>query len=54
MYVCVLTRNLKYVFPVLLPQVFEPKLNYSDHDVVKWVRYISKSGLYETRSHSNY
>ena len=35
-------------------QVFEPKLNYSDHDVVKWVRYISKSGLYETRSHSNY
>ncbi|CAI8040726.1 AP-2 complex subunit mu [Geodia barretti] len=35
-------------------KVFEPKLNYSDHDVVKWVRYISKSGLYETRSHSNY
>ena len=35
-------------------KVFEPKLNYSDHDVVKWVRYISKSGLYETRSQSNY
>lgn len=35
-------------------KVFEPKLNFSDHDVVKWVRYISKSGLYETRSHSNY
>ena len=35
-------------------KVFEPKLNYSDHDMVKWVRYISKSGIYETRSHSNY
>lgn len=35
-------------------KVFEPKLNFSDHDVVKWVRYISKSGLYETRSQSNY
>ena len=31
-------------------KVFESKLNYSDHDVVKWVRYISKSGHYETRS----
>lgn len=30
-------------------KVFEPKLNYSDHDTVKWVRYIGKSGLYETR-----
>uniref|UniRef100_A0A183CDT8 MHD domain-containing protein n=1 Tax=Globodera pallida TaxID=36090 RepID=A0A183CDT8_GLOPA len=30
-------------------KVFEPKLNYSDHDVVKWVRYIGRSGLYETR-----
>ena len=30
-------------------QVFEPKLNYSDHDVIKWVRYIGRSGLYETR-----
>ncbi|KAF6209461.1 hypothetical protein GE061_015208, partial [Apolygus lucorum] len=20
-------------------KVFEPKLNYSDHDVIKWVRY---------------
>jgi len=30
-------------------KVFESKLNYSDHDVIKWVRYISKSGLYETR-----
>ena len=35
-------------------KVFEPKLNFSDHDVIKWVRYISKSGLYETRSQSNY
>ncbi|XP_033104601.1 AP-2 complex subunit mu isoform X2 [Anneissia japonica] len=31
-------------------KVFESKLNYSDHDVIKWVRYISRSGLYETRS----
>ncbi|XP_779903.1 AP-2 complex subunit mu [Strongylocentrotus purpuratus] len=31
-------------------KVFEPKLNYSDHDVIKWVRCISRSGLYETRS----
>ncbi|KAA0714735.1 AP-2 complex subunit mu-B [Triplophysa tibetana] len=30
-------------------KVFEPKLNYSDHDVVKWVRYIGRSGIYETR-----
>ncbi|KAK1900692.1 AP-2 complex subunit mu-B [Dissostichus eleginoides] len=30
-------------------KVFEPKLNYSDHDVIKWVRYIGKSGIYETR-----
>ncbi|XP_028394197.1 AP-2 complex subunit mu-like [Dendronephthya gigantea] len=30
-------------------KVFEHKLNYSDHDVIKWVRYISRSGLYETR-----
>lgn len=30
-------------------KVFESKLNYSDHDVIKWVRYISRSGLYETR-----
>ncbi|CAK9291885.1 unnamed protein product [Gordionus sp. m RMFG-2023] len=30
-------------------KVFEPKLNYSDHDTVKWVRYIGRSGLYETR-----
>ena len=35
-------------------KVFEPKLNYSDHDVTKWVRYISKSGLYETRSQSTF
>jgi AP-2 complex subunit mu-1 len=34
-------------------KVFEPKLNYSDHDVVKWVRYISKSGLYEIRAQSS-
>ena len=30
-------------------KVFEPKLNYSDHDVIKWVRYIGRSGLYESR-----
>lgn len=30
-------------------KVFESKLNYSDHDVVKWVRYIGQSGIYETR-----
>lgn len=30
-------------------KVLEPKLNYSDHEVIKWVRYIGKSGLYETR-----
>lgn len=30
-------------------KVFEHKLNYSDHDVIKWVRYIGRSGLYETR-----
>uniref|UniRef100_A0AAZ3S419 MHD domain-containing protein n=1 Tax=Oncorhynchus tshawytscha TaxID=74940 RepID=A0AAZ3S419_ONCTS len=30
-------------------KVFESKLNYSDHDVVKWVRYIGRSGIYETR-----
>lgn len=30
-------------------KVFEPKLNYNDHDVIKWVRYIGRSGLYETR-----
>jgi len=36
-------------FKVRYLKVFESKLNYSDHDVVKWVRYIGKSGLYETR-----
>ncbi|CAH8681123.1 unnamed protein product [Schistosoma rodhaini] len=36
-------------FKVRFLKVFESKLNYSDHDVVKWVRYIGKSGLYETR-----
>ncbi|CAJ0580256.1 unnamed protein product, partial [Mesorhabditis spiculigera] len=30
-------------------KVFESKRNYSDHDVIKWVRYIGRSGLYETR-----
>jgi len=30
-------------------KVFESKLNYSDTDVIKWVRYIGRSGLYETR-----
>lgn len=36
-------------FQVRYLKVFEPKLNYSDHDVIKWVRYIGRSGLYETR-----
>ncbi|CAL8082843.1 unnamed protein product [Calicophoron daubneyi] len=36
-------------FRVRFLKVFESKLNYSDHDVIKWVRYIGKSGLYETR-----
>ncbi|XP_038399996.1 LOW QUALITY PROTEIN: AP-2 complex subunit mu-like [Canis lupus familiaris] len=30
-------------------KVFEPKLNYSDHDVIKWVHYIGHGGIYETR-----
>merc|ERR1712098_1013593 len=33
-------------FKVRYLKVFEPKLNYSDHDVIKWVRYIGRSGLY--------
>uniref|UniRef100_A0A1I8IXT5 MHD domain-containing protein n=1 Tax=Macrostomum lignano TaxID=282301 RepID=A0A1I8IXT5_9PLAT len=36
-------------FKVRYLKVFESKLNYSDHDVIKWVRYIGKSGFYETR-----
>jgi len=36
-------------FKVRYLKVFDPKLNYSDHDVIKWVRYIGRSGLYETR-----
>jgi len=36
-------------FKVRYLKVFEPKLNYSDHDVIKWVRYIGRCGLYETR-----
>jgi len=36
-------------FRVRYLRVFESKLNYSDHDVIKWVRYIGRSGLYETR-----
>lgn len=36
-------------FKVRYLKVFESKLNYSDHEVIKWVRYIGKSGLYETR-----
>ncbi|KAK2158655.1 hypothetical protein LSH36_166g05017 [Paralvinella palmiformis] len=36
-------------FKVRYLKVFESKLNYSDRDVIKWVRYIGKSGLYETR-----
>jgi AP-2 complex subunit mu-1 len=42
--------SLPYFFlKVRYLKVFEPKLNYSDHDVIKWVRYIGRSGLYETR-----
>lgn len=32
--------------------IFKDKLLnniFSDHDVIKWVRYIGRSGLYETR-----
>uniref|UniRef100_A0A0L8GM78 MHD domain-containing protein n=1 Tax=Octopus bimaculoides TaxID=37653 RepID=A0A0L8GM78_OCTBM len=36
-------------FKVRYLKVFESKLNYNDHDVIKWVRYIGRSGLYETR-----
>lgn len=36
-------------FKVRYLKVFESKLNYSDHEVIKWVRYIGRSGLYETR-----
>ncbi|XP_071652160.1 AP-2 complex subunit mu-like [Temnothorax longispinosus] len=36
-------------FKVRYLKVFEFKLNYSDHDVIKWIRYIGRSGLYETR-----
>ncbi|WKX98345.1 hypothetical protein Q1695_013771 [Nippostrongylus brasiliensis] len=36
-------------FKVRYLKVFESKLNYSDHDVIKWVRYMGRSGLYETR-----
>ena len=37
-------------FKVRYLKVFEQKLNYSDSETIKWVRYIGKSGLYETRS----
>ncbi|GMS89050.1 hypothetical protein PENTCL1PPCAC_11225, partial [Pristionchus entomophagus] len=36
-------------FKVRYLKVFESKLNYSDHDVIKWVRYMGRSGIYETR-----
>ena len=36
-------------FKVRYLKVFEHKLNYSDSETIKWVRYIGKSGLYETR-----
>lgn len=36
-------------FKVRYLKVFERKLNYSDSDTIKWVRYIGKSGIYETR-----
>ena len=35
-------------FKVCYLNVFEPKLNYSNHDVIKWVCYIGRSGIYET------
>ena len=28
-------------FKVRYLKVFEPKLNYSDHDVIKWVRWVT-------------
>jgi AP-2 complex subunit mu-1 len=36
-------------FKVRYLKVFEAKLNYSDNETIKWVRYIGRSGLYETR-----
>eukprot|EP00051_Salpingoeca_urceolata_P027496 m.481722 g.481722 ORF g.481722 m.481722 type:complete len:443 (-) comp22295_c0_seq1:91-1419(-) len=30
-------------------KIMEPKLSYDDSSVMKWVRYIGRSGLYETR-----
>lgn len=36
-------------FKVRYLKVFESKLNYSDNETIKWVRYIGRSGLYETR-----
>ena len=36
-------------FKVRYLKVFESKLGYSDHEVIKWVRYIGRSGIYETR-----
>lgn len=50
---CIALATKKYTLLFRLQvrylKVFEPKLNYSDHDVIKWVRYIGRSGLYETR-----
>lgn len=41
--------NLKDGVQVRYLKVFENKMNYSDHDVIKWVRYMARSGSYETR-----
>ncbi|CAI9734716.1 Hypothetical predicted protein, partial [Octopus vulgaris] len=30
-------------FKVRYLKVFESKLNYNDHDVIKWVRYIGRT-----------
>jgi len=30
-------------------KILEPKMGYDDESVVKWVRYIGHSGLYEIR-----
>ncbi|EHB05555.1 AP-2 complex subunit mu [Heterocephalus glaber] len=33
---------------VLYLKVFEPQLNYSDHNIIKWAHYIGRSGIYQT------
>lgn len=53
---CFLCRQVPFApsgLKVRYLKVFESKLNYSDHDVIKWVRYIGRSGIYETRCWSS-